>query len=103
MTALLADEPATDTVDALMLVLPRIRGAYSLVILDERRVIGVRDPFGFRPLVVGRLPVGEGSTDGLWSEDPSRVGWVLASETAGLDIVGAEYVRDVAPGELVVL
>jgi amidophosphoribosyltransferase len=102
MTAMLADEPAADTVDALMRVLPRIKGAYSLVVLDERRVIGVRDPFGFRPLVVGRLAI-DGRDDGLWSDDPARTGWVLASETAGLDIVGAEYVRDVAPGELVIL
>ena len=56
LTALLADEPAADTVDALVRVLPRVRGAYSLVVLDERRVIGVRDPHGFRPLVLGRLP-----------------------------------------------
>src|SRR6187401_3040174 len=56
LTALLADEPAEDTVEALVRVLPRVRGAYSLVILDERRVIGVRDPFGLRPLVLGRLP-----------------------------------------------
>ena len=53
LTALLADEPAADTVEALRRVLPRVRGAYSLVVLDERRVIGVRDPFGFRPLVLG--------------------------------------------------
>src|SRR3954454_6177734 len=57
LTALLADEPAADTVEALVRVLPRVRGAFSLVILDERRVIGVRDPFGFRPLVLGRLPM----------------------------------------------
>ena len=56
LTALLADEPAADTVEALQRVLPRVRGAYTLVVLDERRVIGVRDPFGFRPLVLGRLP-----------------------------------------------
>jgi len=102
MTAMLADEPAADTVDALARVLPRIRGAYSLVVLDEHRVIGVRDPFGFRPLVVGRLAT-EDRGDGLWADDPARTGWVLASETAGLDIVGAEYVRDVAPGEMVIL
>src|SRR5918993_4339070 len=56
LTALLADEPATDTVDALVRVLPRVRGAYSLVVLDQRTVIGVRDPHGFRPLVLGRIP-----------------------------------------------
>ena len=100
LTALLADEPAADTVEALKRVLPRVRGAYSLVILDERRVIGVRDPFGFRPLVLGRLPqaVASGSDDGLWRGDDADAGWCLSSETAALDIVGAEYVRDVQPG-----
>ncbi|HYX10836.1 MAG TPA: amidophosphoribosyltransferase, partial [Candidatus Acidoferrum sp.] len=109
LTALLADEPAADTVDALIRVLPRVRGAYSLVILDDRRVIGVRDPHGFRPLVLGRLPVdADGSPSGadapgLWGDDPANTGWLLSSETAGLDIVGGEYVRDVEPGEIVIL
>ena len=105
LTALLADEPAADTVEALQRVLPRVRGAYSLVVLDERRVIGVRDPFGFRPLVLGRLPRnGDATTaDGLWQGDDSDAGWCLSSETAALDIVGADYVRDVQPGELVIL
>ena len=74
LTALLADEPAADTVDALVRVLPRVRGAYSLVVLDERRVIGVRDPFGFRPLVLGRLPADGGDASnvpdgGLWGDE----------------------------------
>src|SRR5512140_1339622 len=84
LTALLADEPAADTVEALQKVLPRVRGAYALVVLDERRVIGVRDPFGFRPLVLGRLPqaaVG-GRDEGLWPGDDASVGWCLSSETA---------------------
>jgi amidophosphoribosyltransferase len=95
LTALLADEPAVDTVDALVRVLPRVHGAYSLTILDERRVIGVRDPFGFRPLVLGRLPAP--------GDDDTTSGWILSSETTGLDIVGAEFVRDVEPGEIVIL
>ena len=106
LTALLADEAATDTVDALVKVLPRVRGAFSLVVLDEKRVIGIRDPHGFRPLVLGRLPGtawSGGPDDGLWSGDDASSGWCLSSETAGLDIVGAEYVRDVEPGELVIL
>ncbi|MGZ8501421.1 MAG: amidophosphoribosyltransferase, partial [Candidatus Limnocylindrales bacterium] len=107
LTALLADEPAADTVEALLQVLPRVRGAFSLVILDERRVIGVRDPFGFRPLVLGRLPAPDavdGAVEpGLWGDDDAGAGWLLSSETTGLDIVGAEYVRDVEPGEIVVL
>jgi len=104
LTALLAEEPAGDLVEALQRVLPRVSGAYSLVVMDEHRVIGVRDPYGFRPLVLGRLPaepvVGEASAPsqpGLetasfplpWdSLGPSSVplprthGWVLASETA---------------------
>src|SRR5918995_5515475 len=102
LTALLADEPADDTIEALRQVLPRVRGAYSLVVLDERRVIGVRDPFGFRPLVLGRMPHPSGDT-GLWVDDDATTGWCLASETAALDIVGAEYVRDIEPGELIVL
>ena len=105
LTALLADEPAADTIEALQRVLPRVRGAYSLVILDERRVIGVRDPFGFRPLVLGRLPRASTGAhdDGLWDEDDASSGWCLSSETAALDMVGAEYVRDVQPGEMVIL
>jgi amidophosphoribosyltransferase len=105
LTALLADEPAADTVDALLRVLPRVRGAYSLVVLDERRLIGVRDPHGFRPLVLGKLPAvsGPDGEPGLWGATPETTGWLLSSETAGLDIVGAEFVRDIEPGELVVL
>jgi amidophosphoribosyltransferase len=90
LTALLVDAPPGDLVDALMGVLPHVSGAFSLVVMDERRVIGVRDPHGFRPLVLGRL-----------AGDPQ--GWVLASETAALDALGAEVVREVEPGEMVVL
>jgi amidophosphoribosyltransferase len=107
LTALLADDPSGDVVDALVHLLPRVRGAYSLVILDEKRVIGVRDPHGFRPLVLGKVapdlldPIGQEAL-GL-VDDAERTGWVLSSETAGLDIIGAEYVRDVEPGEIVIL
>jgi amidophosphoribosyltransferase len=110
LTALLADEPAADTVEALQRVLPRVRGAFSLVILDQHRVIGVRDPHGFRPLVLGRLPrttrtagTADDALAGLWGPDDEEGGWCLSSETASLDIVGAEYVRDVEPGEIVIL
>jgi amidophosphoribosyltransferase len=96
LTALLSDEGG-DTVDGLLRVLPRVRGAYSLVVLDERRVIGVRDPNGFRPLVLGRLAPPDGP------DDDGTAGWILASETAALDVVGADVVRDVEPGEIVVL
>ena len=105
LTALLADDPAEDTVQALLDVLPHVRGAYSLVVLDERHVIGVRDPHGFRPLVLGRLPAEavpgrDSMIRGYWAD---AGGWIIASETAALDVVGAEVVRDVEPGEIVVL
>ncbi len=101
LTALLADEPAADTVEALKQVLPRVRGAFSLVVLDGERVIGVRDPHGFRPLALGRIPNTDDGAPGLWGA--GTAGWILASETCALDTVGAEYVRDVEPGEIVVL
>jgi len=67
--------------------LSRVRGAYSLVALVESRLVAVRDPLGFRPLVLGRL----------------RDSWVVASETCALDLIEAEYVREVEPGEMVMI
>ena len=64
----------------------RLEGAYSIVALSEGRLIAFRDPHGFRPLVIGRI-----------QDD-----WVVASETCALDLVGAEFVREVEPGELVI-
>jgi len=63
-----------------------VRGAFSLVILTKDKMIAVRDPHGFRPLALGKL----GDS------------WVACSETCALDLIGATYVRDVEPGELVV-
>jgi amidophosphoribosyltransferase len=71
--------------DVAAAVLPLAKGAYSLVFMDEQTLYAARDPQGFRPLVLGRLDSG----------------WVVASETAALDIVGAGFVREIAPGELV--
>ena len=70
-----------------MAVLPQVRGAFSLVFMDEQTLYAARDPQGFRPLVLGRLPRG----------------WVVASETAALDIVGATVIREIAPGELIAI
>lgn len=67
--------------------LAKVEGAYCLVIMTEDRLIGVRDPHGFHPLCLGRL----------------NDGWVLASESCALDAVGADFVRDVDPGEMVVI
>ncbi len=65
----------------------RIEGAYSLIIMTEQELIGVRDPFGFRPLSLGK--VGEA--------------WVLASETCALDLIHAHHIRDIGPGEIVII
>ncbi|MET0921358.1 MAG: amidophosphoribosyltransferase [Acidimicrobiia bacterium] len=84
-------EPRSDGRDlehALEHVLPSLQGGFSFVLMDEAHLIGVRDPHGFWPLVLGLLPDG---------------GWVLASETCALDIVGAHFVREVEPGEMVVI
>jgi len=78
-------------VDRLIDALKQVVGAYSLVALSNEALIGVRDPLGVRPLILGRI--GNEGTGG----------WVLASETCALDIVGAEFVRDVDPGEIVVI
>jgi amidophosphoribosyltransferase len=79
--------PGADLVSALVEVLPQLQGAFSLVLMDDTRLIGVRDPNGFRPLCLGML-------DG---------GWVLASETPALDVVGAHFVRELDPGEMLVI
>jgi amidophosphoribosyltransferase len=68
--------------------LRRIHGAFSLVMMTENEIIGVRDPHGFRPLSLGRLENG---------------GYVLTSETCALDLVDAKFVRDIEPGEVVII
>jgi amidophosphoribosyltransferase len=76
------------SVDAAALeVLPQLKGAFSLVFMDEHTLYAARDPHGVRPLVLGRL----------------ERGWVVASESAALDIVGASFVREVEPGELLAI
>jgi amidophosphoribosyltransferase len=87
VTTLIANEMAVrgGLEDAAVRVLPSLRGAYCFVMMDERSVYAARDPFGVRPLSIGRLPNG----------------FVVASETCALDIVGAVFVRDVEPGELI--
>jgi amidophosphoribosyltransferase len=80
-------------VDRLIDALRQVQGAYSLVALHNGALIGARDPLGVRPLVLGRLG-GEGG---------SQPSWVLTSETCALDIVGAEFVRDIDAGEIIVI
>ena len=78
-------------VDRLIDALKQVIGAWSLVALSNEALMGIRDPMGVRPLILGRIGA-EGTG-----------GWVLASETCALDIVGADFVRDVEPGEIVVI
>jgi len=87
LTALFADPRMSSVEESALAALPLVRGAYSLVFMDEHTLYAARDPQGFRPLVLGRL----------------ARGWVVASETAALDIVGAAFVREIEPGELVVI
>lgn len=67
----------------------KLDGAFSLVLLTDNKMIGVRDPYGFRPLVLGKIKRDDGGS-----------GWVLASETCAFDLIGAEFVREIEPGEI---
>ena len=87
ITALLTGDLDHTLEATAMEVLPRLRGAFCLVFMDESTLYAARDPQGVRPLVLGRL----------------ERGWVVASETAALDIVGASFVREVEPGELITI
>ncbi len=87
VTELLAGQPDKSLEAAAADVLPTVSGAYSFVFMDEGTLYAARDPQGFRPLVLGRI----------------ERGWVVASETAALDVVGASFVREVEPGELVAI
>lgn len=78
---------STAMMDALTAVLPTVVGAFSIVIVTPNAIHAARDPQGFRPLCIGSL----------------GGGWVIASETAALDAVGARFMRDVAPGEIVTI
>ncbi|MDX6326502.1 MAG: amidophosphoribosyltransferase [Nocardioidaceae bacterium] len=87
VTTLLAADPDRTIEQSALVLLPRVRGAFSFVFMDEHALYAARDPQGIRPLVLGRL----------------ENGWVVASEDAALATVGARVVREVEPGELVVI
>jgi amidophosphoribosyltransferase len=76
--------------EALRRTFTAIKGAYSLLLLTQDTLVAVRDPDGFRPLCLGKLKNGDGN------------GWIVASETCALDLIGADYVRDIAPGEILI-
>ncbi len=77
---------------ALGVVLEKTEGAYSMVVLEADEIHAVRDPFGFRPLCLGRL-----------GSEEAPEGWIVASESPALDVVGATFVREIAPGEMVTI
>ena len=79
-------------VDRLIDALKQVVGAYALIALTENALIGVRDPLGVRPLILGRV-----------NHADQSVSWVLTSETCALDIIGAEFVRDIEPGEIIII
>jgi amidophosphoribosyltransferase len=85
VASLLAQQLADGLEEASMRVLPRLAGAFSFVMMNETTLFAARDPYGVRPLSIGRLPSG----------------YCVASETCALDVVGATFVREVQPGELV--
>lgn len=87
ITALLAEHDFSSLEEAALDLLPTLRGAFCLTFMDEHTLYAARDPQGVRPLVLGRL----------------ERGWVVASETAALDIVGASFVREVEPGEFITI
>jgi amidophosphoribosyltransferase len=87
MTALIAGQDEKNFEASAMSVLPLLEGAFSLVFMDEQTLYAARDRHGVRPLVIGKL----------------ERGWVVASETAALDIVGASFVREVEPGEFIAI
>lgn len=87
VAGLLAPYLGGDLLDGLREILPRLEGAYSLGIMTENCLIGVRDPYGIRPLCVGKY----------------MDGYAISSESCGLDIIGAEYVREIEPGEAAII
>jgi amidophosphoribosyltransferase len=96
VAALIATHPAESIEDAIADILPRLRGAFSIVLMTRDRVIAFRDPHGLRPLALGVLEPG--------ADDPTgETRYCLASESCAFDIIGARFLRDVAPGEIVTL
>src|ERR1700689_3787677 len=95
IAAMIATHPAEHVEDAIADVLPQLRGAFSIVVMTKDRVVAFRDPHGLRPLALGVLEPGP--------EDPGEARYCVASESCAFDIIGAKFVRDVEPGELVTL
>lgn len=85
-----AQNPSDDLVKCLLEECPKLDGAYSFVILSRDKMVAVRDPYGFRPLVLGKMDNGKGEKS-----------YVVASETCAFDLIGAKFTREIEPGEMV--
>jgi amidophosphoribosyltransferase len=88
---LIARSKERELPDRIADALSQVKGAYSLVFLSEGLLMAVRDPMGFRPLVLGKIQTATGTT------------WVVSSESCAFELIGAEFVRDVEPGEMIVI
>ena len=88
VASVLANAPARDWEGRVSYLMRKLRGAYSLTVLTKDQLLGIRDPLGVRPLCLGKLNGG---------------GWIIASESCALDNIGADYIRDVEPGEAVLV
>ncbi len=97
IAAMIATHPAEEIEDAIADVLPRLRGAFSIVAMTKDRVVAFRDPQGLRPLALGVM----GSPGG--EQGPAGPRYCVASESCAFDIIGAKLLRDVEPGEVVTL
>ncbi len=87
IAVLLAESPQDEIEEAVKEVMPRLVGAYSLIIMTEEKLMGIRDPYGIRPLCVGSY----------------RDGFALSSESSALDVIGASYIRELNPGEMALI
>ena len=96
---MLASAPGADWVERCANTMKTIAGAYCLIVLTPDSLIAMRDPYGVRPLCIGKLPPGGGPSYG----GNGNGGWIVASETCALDHLGAEFVREVEPGEAIVI
>jgi amidophosphoribosyltransferase len=96
IAAMIATHPAEQVEDAIAEVLPRLRGAFSIVAMTKDRVVAFRDPHGLRPLAVGVLEPGP-------QEPGGQPRYCVASESCAFDIIGAKFLREVEPGEVVTL
>ena len=90
IASVLANAPARNWEERISYLMRRLQGAYSLTVLTKDGLLGIRDPLGVRPLCLGRL-------------DGDAGGWIIASESCAFDHVGAEYIREIEPGEAVLI